>query len=162
MRLVPITLSDAKSFIGRHHRHCIPPVGWKFGVGLWTDQLVGVCVAGRCVARKLDKPENIEITRVCVIDIKNGNSRLYGAICRASAALGYSRAYTYTLANESGASLLAAGFTRDAVVAPSVSWGRVTRHRVSVDLFGNEIRDTGEKIRWVRYLNSGERREGGQ
>lgn len=59
-------------------------------------------------------PFLIEITRTCVVDTPNGNSQIYGALCRAAKALGYRRVITYTLAAESGASLKASGFVVDA------------------------------------------------
>lgn len=65
MKLVPITLDEGKQFVLKHHRHNMPPLSWKFGVGLEADEsLVGVALAGRPNARALDTRFNIEITRV--------------------------------------------------------------------------------------------------
>jgi hypothetical protein len=153
MNLVPITLDEAKAFVGRNHRHNKPPVSWKFGVGLeHQGEMIGVAVAGRPVARPLDTRFNIEVTRVCTLDCRNANSRLYGAILRAAADLGYRKAYTYTLASESGASLKAAGWEVDAELAPRQSWNCNARSRVQVDMFGTEQRLAEAKIRWVRTL----------
>ena len=155
MNLVPVTLTEAKEFIARHHRHNGAPVSWKFGVGLEVNgELCGVAMAGRPVGRGLDKPGIIEVTRACTLGQKNANSRLYGAILRAAAALGYSTAYTYTLAEESGASLLATGWKRDAELPPRETWSCAARQRVQVDLFGDETRPSGAKIRWVRRLRA--------
>jgi hypothetical protein len=92
----PITRRAAAGFIGRHHRHNGPVVGWLFGVGLYDDdrnQLVAVGIAGRPSGRVLDDGLTIEITRVCVVDgldpTLNACSRLCGALCRAAKALGY-------------------------------------------------------------------------
>jgi hypothetical protein len=151
--IVPVTLEEAKAFVAKHHRHNKPPVSWKFGNGLEVNgELVGVAMAGRCVARPLDKRENIEITRVCVVNEKNGNSRLYGAILRAAKALGYKVAYTYTLQSESGESLRAVGFQIDAELAPRASWSCPSRPRMQVDLFGNETRPPEAKLRWIKRL----------
>lgn len=153
VRIVPVTLDEAKSFVARHHRHNKPSVSWKFGNGLEVcGELVGVAMAGRCVARALDKRGNIEITRVCVVEHKNANSRLYGAILRAAKALGYEIAYTYTLKSESGASLRAVGFEIDAELRPRATWNCKARQRVQVDLFGNETRPPDAKIRWIKRL----------
>jgi hypothetical protein len=153
IRIVPVTLSDAKAFVAKHHRHNKPPVGWLFGTGLEVNGvLAGVAVAGRPVARLLDKPGNIEITRVCVVNQKNGNSRLYGAILRAAKALGYERAYTYTLQSESGVSMRAVGFEVDAELEPRASWSCPSRPRMQVDLFGNETRPPEAKLRWIKRL----------
>jgi hypothetical protein len=151
--LFPITLGEGKEFVRRFHRHNMPPLSWKFGVGITLDDnLVGVALAGRPVALPLDTRFNIEITRVCVVETKNGNSRLYGAICRAASNLGYRVAYTYTLQSESGASLKAAGFEIDAMLDPRPTWNCAARTREQTNLFGEEQRPPEAKIRWKREL----------
>lgn len=151
--LRPIILRDARRFIGEHHRHNLPPKGWKFGVGLWEGHtLIGVGVAGQPVARLMDDGVTLEVTRVCTTGEKNANSMIYGALARAAKALGYHRIITYTLAEESGVSLRAAGWTVDAEVAGQASWSRKDRVRVDFDLFGNERRPVGDKVRWIRKL----------
>lgn len=156
MRLVPVTLTEAKRFIGQYHRHNKPPVSWKFGVGLSVGgSLVGVAMAGRPVGRGLDKPGNVEITRVCVRELKNGNSRLYGAILRAAAALGYETAYTYTLQSESGASLKATGWVVDKELDARPTWDTPSRRRTQTDMFGTEQRPAEAKIRWKHSLTKG-------
>jgi hypothetical protein len=153
MNLVPVTLDEAKEYVRLHHRHNKPPLSWKFGVGLEVDEtLVGVVVAGRCTARPLDKKENIEVTRCCVSEAKNGNSRLYGAITRAAAALGYKTAYTYTLQTESGASLKADGWEIDAYLDARPTWDCPSRPRMQTNMFGEETRPAEPKIRWRKNL----------
>lgn len=153
MKLTPNSLADAKRFVAQHHRHNLPPVSWKFGVALSVDErIVGVAIAGRPVSRGLDQPGNIEITRVCVMETKNGNSRLYGEITRAAAALGYEVAYTYTLQSESGASLRAAGFQIEAELPARETWDTPSRRRQQLDIFGNERRPAEAKIRWIKRL----------
>jgi hypothetical protein len=153
--LVPVTLAEAKRFVDRFHRHNRAPVSWKFGVGLADEagELVGVAMAGRPVGRGLDLPGNVEIARVCTLGHGNANSRLYGAVLRAAAALGYGRAYTYTLQGESGASLKAVGFVVDAVLDERPTWDTPARRRVQVDLFGEPTRPAGAKVRWRKDLN---------
>lgn len=152
-RIIPVTLADAKAFVARFHRHCRPPVGWKFGAGLGTvDELIGVAIAGRPVARMLDKRFNIEITRVCTVEEKNANSRLYASVLRAAKALGYDNAYTYTLQSESGASLRAVGFEIDAELDARPTWNCNARKRLQTDLNGNPTRPTEPKIRWLKRL----------
>lgn len=169
LKLVPITLDEAKRFVARHHRHNKPPLSWKFGLGLsvlnhWTIddaghggptwgedwELIGVAIAGRPVGRGLDKPGNIEVTRVCTVEQRNANSRLYGAILRAAAALGYDVAYTYTLQSESGASLKASGWQVDEALDARPSWDTPARRRTQTNMFGEELRPAEAKIRW-RY-----------
>lgn len=97
-------------------------------------------------------PFLVEITRTCVVDTPNGNSQIYGALCRAAKALGYRRVITYTLAAESGASLKASGFVVDAELPPSRGWDQPSRQRYEVDLFGESRTPEGPKIRWARVL----------
>ena len=152
--LVPLSRAAGKDFILQHHRHNKPPVQWKFGVGLQNSAgLVGIAIAGRPVARGLDADQfAVEITRVCTTGLRNANSRLYGAICRAAKALGYRVAYTYTLQSESGSSLRAAGFEIDAELEARPTWNTPARQRVQTDLFGEEIRPAEGKIRWIKHL----------
>jgi hypothetical protein len=155
MRLVPVTLAEAKRFVSANHRHNRAPVSWKFGVGLHDgERLVGVVMAGRCVARRLDADDVIEITRCCTLGDPNACTRLYGAILRAAKALGYRVAYTYTLKSESGSSLRAAGWVVDAEVKAAATWACAARDRVQVDLFGEATRPSEAKVRWKRELNA--------
>ena len=123
MRIVPITLREARAFIEEHHRHSKPPRGWKFGIGLKIDdQLIGVATAGRPIARHFDDGLTIEVNRTCTNGAKNANSMLYGAVWRAARAMGYCRAITYTQADETGASLKGAGWTRVKVLPARKGW----------------------------------------
>ena len=119
----PITLRQAKEFVTAHHRHSNPPVGWKFGVGLTlADVLVGVATAGRPIARHYDDGRTLEVNRTCTDGTPNANSMLYGAVWRAARAMGYRRCITYTQADETGASLRAAGWTRVKTLEARKSW----------------------------------------
>ncbi len=158
-RLIPVTLKEAKAFVDLHHRHNLPPLTWKFGVGLANGDasLVGVAMAGLPKARMLmqREPYTLEVNRVCTNGSRNANSMLYGAIARAAKALGYRRLVTYTLAEESGSSLRGAGWTVDAEL-PARDVGHWSDHPNTStpqrDLFGNERRPPGAKIRWSKGL----------
>jgi hypothetical protein len=154
LRLVPINLGDARKFIGQHHRHNLPPVGWRFGVAVAMKDgtVVGVAMAGRPVARMLDDGRTLEVTRTCTLGTPNANSMLYGATARAAKALGYDRLITYTLAEETGSSLRAAGWEKDADVPGEASWSRPSRPAIQTDIFGNERRPPGDKVRWIKRL----------
>lgn len=155
LRLVPVSLNQAKRFVGDHHRHNLPPVGWKFGVGVADgDRLVGVAMAGRPVARHLDDGVTLEVIRTCTDGTPNANSMLYGAVARAAKALGYHTLYTYTLTEEPGTSLRAAGWHRDAELElePRAAWQYTGQSRVQTDLFGDERRPPGPKVRWVKQV----------
>jgi hypothetical protein len=147
LTITPITLREACAFIADHHRHNKPPRGWKFGVALRADggALVGVATAGRPVARHFDDGFTLEVNRTCTDGTRNANSALYGAVWRAGKAMGYRRCITYTQADESGASLRAAGWVRAKELPPRANWAGS-----SVKLRG--IRDPGEPSGVPRVL----------
>lgn len=123
LEIRPISLRDAQDFVAAHHRHNKPPRGHKFSVAAYDGpDLVGVATAGRPVARALDDGLTLEINRTCTDGAHNANSLLYGAIRRAAKAMGYLRLVTYTQADETGASLRAAGFRADAQLEARGSW----------------------------------------
>jgi len=113
--ICPITLREAQAFVLEHHRHNAPPQGHKFSIGLSDgNRLVGIVTAGHPIARANCDGYTLEITRCCVIENHpNANSRLYAAAIRVAKAMGYIRVITYTLPEESGASLKAVGFILD-------------------------------------------------
>lgn len=115
MELTPITLRQAQAFVSENHRHNTAPQSHKFSIGLAEDgELIGVCIVGRPTARHMDDGHTAEVLRVCVLEGKpNANSMLYGAAARACKAMGYKSVITYTLPEESGASLRAAGFVAE-------------------------------------------------
>lgn len=157
LELVPVTLAQVRRFVAEHHRHNGPPHMWRFGVGLARDgELVGVGAAATPVARKIAQaePRTIEGIRTCTLGDRNANSRIYGALCRAGAALGYLSAITYTLEGESGASLLASGFTCEgpAGTRPDQTWNVASRPRRELNLFGEEQTPNLPKLRWRRAL----------
>jgi hypothetical protein len=150
LSLRPVTLSDAKKYVGNWHRHSLPPQGGLCAVGVEVDgKLVGVAVVGRPMARALQDGFTCEITRNATDGTRNACSKLYGAACRAAYALGYHRIYTYTLQSESGNSLRASGFVVDAQLRPRESWSSPSRNRVQRDLYGVEKRSPAAKIRWI-------------
>lgn len=141
IRVVPVTLREANAYVERHHRHhplargCIACVGVAAG-----DNIVGVGVMGRPVARLLQDGFTAEVTRCCTDGARNASSMIYGALWRAARALGYRRLVTYTLPQEGGASLRASGF-RLVGEAGGGTWDRARRPRV--DLAPNQT-----KLRW--------------
>ena len=148
----PITLRAAGEFVRAVHRHHAPPQGGLFAAALYDGEtLLGVAIAGRPVARALDDGLTIEVTRVAVTEgSRNACSQLYGAICRAAAALGYTRAITYTLASEVGSSCKAAGFVCEGE-AGGGRWKRSERDQVSLFDIAPSY-PIEEKRRWVRSL----------
>jgi len=131
VELQPIAWDEAKQFIAEHHRHHIPPQGWKFGIAVNDgERVVGVITVGRPVARNLDDGWTLEVTRCCTLDgVKNAASMLYGAAWRAAKAMGYKRLITYTLESETGTSLVAAGY-KQLYTTRGGSWSVKSRPRI--------------------------------
>lgn len=152
MKIKNIELKTAKEFIALNHRHCTPPVGWKFGCGLFIkDELVGVITAGNPVSRVLCDGRTLEINRSCVLDVKNANSMLYAAVIRAAKALGWRKVITYTLHEESGASLRAVGFELETNKAGKAGTAGGWQSR---DGRANNKKTIGLKNRWGIYLGN--------
>lgn len=148
------TLAEVRAFVGRHHRHCAEPVGWRFGCavnngGDLTRTRVGVMSAGRPVARMLDQSRIVEVNRLCIDPslpqalVWNVASQMYGWAARKARSLGAEWIVTYTLASEEGTSLLAAGWEPDHVTIGR-TWTSASRPR--------ERAHTGDKIRWRKQL----------
>lgn len=129
LAVAPLTFDVAAEFVREHHRHHTPPQGHKFSIGAMAgDQLVGVAIVGRPVARRRDDGLTLEVTRLCTNGHRNACSFLYGAAARATFALGYLRIGTYILKSEPGTSLMAAGWKMIAET-PGRSWSVPSRPR---------------------------------
>lgn len=156
-RLVPITGKAARAFIAKVHRHLPKLQGALWAVALEDrGEIVGVGTAGN-PARVWQGTGRFVISRVAV---KHGDiwgeawqaspwsapycSMLYGALCRAGKALGYSEAWTYTLPWETGSSLRAAGFI-DMGLTDGGEWDRPSRGREAAVC-------PQRKRRWMRQL----------
>ena len=130
LELQPITYKEACEFIRRHHRHHLPPQGWKFGIAVNNGKtVVGVITVGRPVARMLDNGWTLEVTRCCTDGTRNAPSMLYGAASRAAFAMGYKRLITYILQSEPGTSLKCANWCVIGL-AGGGTWNRKDRPRV--------------------------------
>src|ERR1019366_1167552 len=110
MEAQPLHLREANLFVAKYHRHNLPTAGGKFAVGAAVaGKLVGVAIAGRPVARKLDDGKTLEVLRVCTDGTPNTCSFLYARCAKIARLMGYEKVITYTLAEEAGASLKAIG-----------------------------------------------------
>jgi hypothetical protein len=143
LQLAPITLREANAFVAAFHRHHKPARGCISCVGVSRDDVIcGVAIIGRPVARMLQDGWTAEVLRCCTDGTHNACSMLYGAAWRAVKALGYKKLITYTLPEEGGASLRAAGLTCIGQ-AGGGSWNRKERPRV-------DDHPTQTKLRWER------------
>lgn len=147
MKVVPITHADANEFVRRLHRHNKPTLGAIMCAAVEHEgEVCGVAIAGRPVARHLDDGATLEILRVCTDGTRNACSMLYAAIRKAGRALGYQRIITYTLPDEGGASLRAAGFRFDGEAGgKAAQWG--SRYGRDTTPIGDDL--VGGKWRWA-------------
>lgn len=130
LELVPLTRLEAQEFIRQHHRHHKSPPGDLFRVGVASaGKVVGVGIVSRPTARMSNDGRTVEITRIATDGTRNACSMLYRALIRAAWALGWYRVITYTLPEEGGASLRAAGL-RCLGERGGGRWSRASRPRV--------------------------------
>lgn len=83
------------------------------------------------------------MSRPAAEGVRNGCTRIYGALTRAGKALGYRKALTYTRVDEPGTSLLAAGFRAVA---------KVKGRQHSCESRPRKKNELIDKIRWERDL----------
>jgi hypothetical protein len=125
-RIAPCSVKRAIALVKEHHRHLEDVQGGLFAVRIVVGTVdAGVAIAGN-PPRTWQGKGVVVITR-CALDESrpplphvNRHSEehradgavamAYGALCRAAKALGYREAWTYTLPEEPGTSLRAAGF----------------------------------------------------
>lgn len=140
--VVPAELAEANAFVSQHHRHHKPAIGHKFSLAVADEQgaIRGVAIVGRPVSRALDDGLTLEVTRIATDGARNAPSALLGAARRATFALGYKRLVTYTLPEEGGTSLRAAGW-RLIGAAGGGSWNCRSRPRV-------DTHPLQQKLRW--------------
>jgi hypothetical protein len=151
LSLCPVHRDEAIAFVEQHHRkfgHAMPKLrkgggvtGAKFCIAVAkNDEIVGVAIVGRPVARRLDDGLTLEITRVATDGTKNACSFLYGAAWRAARALGYRSIITYIGKDEPGTSLVGAGWhiVHETKAEP---WDRLSRPRV-------DTHPQQAKLRW--------------
>ena len=146
-----IGFGSVRRFIDRHHAHCGAPVTWRFGQGCWNGgTLVGVVSVGNAVSRALARQGALEVNRLCIRrDMPrplawNCASMLYGWSAREAERRGWPRIVTYTRADEAGDSLIAAGWTREAMVRGR-GWHGGRRARTNRNAFI-------DKVRWGKAL----------
>jgi hypothetical protein len=148
LRPIPITLREANDFVSNHHRHSGRTWrdGGKFAIGASDgEQMWGVAIVGRPLARMLDDGWTAEVTRTCVRpDAPKGTcSFLYGRCWRIWQQMGGARLVTYTLETESGSSLRGAGWRIAGESKPTSSgWARKDRQRAWQPIYGQL------KLRW--------------
>lgn len=131
LRIVPCSLRKANDFVEVFHRHNLRTSrdGGKFGVAAASgSQIVGVAIVGNPLSATFMDGFTAEVLRDCVMPDapRNCNSFLYGACRRIWFEMGGYKIVTYTLTEESGASLRGAGWTLAETIKghDSKTWGK--------------------------------------
>lgn len=131
LHVVPCSLRKANDFVEVHHRHNLRTSrdGGKFAIAVASDsQIVGIAIVGNPLSASLMDGFTAEVLRACVLPDapRNCNSLLYGACRRIWFEMGGAKIITYTLTEESGASLRGAGWTlADTIRGHSTTtWGK--------------------------------------
>ena len=146
LKLAPVSVKAARKLVQQRHRHLPELQGGLFAVRVLSGETcVGVGVFGN-PSRVWQNSGRGVITRVATEGAENACSMIYGALCRAAKALGYREAWTYTLPEEPGTSLRAAGFV-DMGLTDGGEWSRPSRTRAAA------VRPE-PKRRWVRKLGN--------
>jgi hypothetical protein len=152
--LTPMTVKAALRYVKQNHRHLPNLQGGLFAVGVeHAGELVGVGIAGN-PAQVWQGTGRFAISRVAAVDGPWQHDEheapyctmIYGSLCRAGKALGYSEAWTYTLPHEKGGSLMGAGFWNMGLTDGG-EWSRPSRQRVLAIC-------ADPKRRWVRPLTT--------
>ncbi len=147
MHLAPCTVKSALKQVRTWHRRLPDLQGGLFAVQCVDDDgsCLGVAVAGN-PSRVWQGQAKLVISRVATPGTENACSMLYGSLCRAAKALGYREAWTYTMLDEPGTSLRAAGFV-DMGVTDGGEHSRPSRYR-------KPAKNSEPKRRWLRQLGN--------
>lgn len=145
LQVARVELREANAFVEKNHRHHGRAQGHRFSVGCsLAGRLVGVAIAGRPVARRIDQVSVIEVTRLVTDGTRNACSFLYTRVARAAQEMGFRAVITYTLAEEDGASLRACGWWPEFMDEQAALWSRPSRKRDVTKGQG-----LGRKVRWL-------------
>ena len=153
LKVFPLTLKAANEYIKEHHRHNKPCRGHRFSIGALDENnnLVGVAIIGRPVARMLDDGLTAEVNRVCTNDDspKNVCSFLYARAWRIWQQMGGERMITYTLQTESGTSLKGAGWKIVGGTKKNDDWNSRSKHHIGYIANREKQEVDGQlKFRW--------------
>ena len=147
LRIIPCSIERANSLVSQWHRHhkSVSQARFALAVVDHVQQVRGVAIVGRPVARILDNGWTLEVNRVATDGCPNACSALYGASRRVAKELGYAKLITYIRKDEPGTSLRAAGWIFEQPIRAR-SWNMPGRSRVDK----TEIVERG---RWSVILN---------
>lgn len=133
----PITLRAANDFVAEHHRHNGRTArnGGKFAVACeFEGRIVGVAIVGNPLSATYmnkDKYGHVcEVLRTCTDEHapKGAVSFLYGVCTRVCREMGFDLVISYTLQDETGASLRGAGWRKAGATKPVAPGWRKNDH----------------------------------
>lgn len=126
----PCSVRAARGWVRETHRHLPSVQGGLWAVQLLSDgERVGVAIVGHPARVWMDDGV-LAVLRVAVIEgVPNGCSKLLGACAAAAKAMGASDLVTYTLADEPGTSLRAAGWVEAGRTEGNGQWSCPSRPR---------------------------------
>ena len=131
LRVVPCSLRKGNDFVEAYHRHSIRTSrdGGKWAIAASCGSaVVAAAIVGNPLSATLMDGFTAEVLRVCVLPEapRNCNSLLYGACRRIWFEMGGALILTYTLTEESGASLRGAGWVMAAEIKghDTKTWGK--------------------------------------
>ena len=160
MIAVPMELKDAQNFINAHHRHHQASHRDKFRIEASDGKnIIGVIQVGRPISRALDDGHTLEVLRLCTTGEKDVCSFLYSRAARIAKEMGYEKIITYILETESGTSLKASGWKKEADGVGGSDWNVPSRPReviaTQISLFDEKPKYpvNVKKQRWVKFLN---------
>ena len=145
-RVAPMTLAKANALVEVLHRHHGPLAFHIASIGAerrTDNHIVGAATLLRPCSPVQDDKVTIELARLTTDGSRNACSFLLGACARLAWSLGYLRIQTYTMAEESGSSLRAAGWRLE-ILSPGTKWNRPNRPRAD-----NHI--IGPRVRWAAF-----------
>ena len=152
LSIIPLSLKEANEFVTKYHRHNKKCAGHKFSIGaVYKNEIVGVVIVGRPVARKLDDRFTLEINRNCVLDTapKGTCSFLYSRAIKIWQTMGGKKIITYTLETESGSSLKAVNFNKETT---EQTFKKNTGWTTRTNRIWQEVQAT-PRIRWGKEFN---------
>ena len=148
LRVVPATVKAVVPWINARHRHLKRLKGGLLACAISRGEPHEWCGAGVVAnpAQVWQGTGRCVISRVCVVEgVQNGCSMIYGALAGAVRSLGYVEVWTYTLPEEPGTSLRAAGFV-DMGMSAGGEHDREGRPRLPAER-------SDQKRRWMRRLS---------
>lgn len=151
----PMTVKAAIDWVRKTHRHLPVIQGGLFATSVQRDGRTVAAGIAVNPARVWQGTGRVVIGRVAAIPgleavgehASPACTMILGSLCRAAKALGYVEAWTYTLPDESGASLRAAGFQHKGETKGE-EWDRPSRARCAAV-------SPAKKGRWMRQLAQG-------